>query len=96
MVMDMDPHQQTSIILGKPFLKLIRETIDKKRGIINDKVDRVHEKFIYHPRTHVLLPDLSPLICGLEKGKMRGGVARAHEKLPSVVKQKATECYDTR
>jgi hypothetical protein len=39
MVMDMDPHQRTSIILGKPFLKLVRATIDKKRGIINIKVD---------------------------------------------------------
>jgi hypothetical protein len=48
-VMDMDPHHQTSIILGKPFLKSIRATIDKKRGIINIKVDMVHEKFIYHP-----------------------------------------------
>jgi hypothetical protein len=27
MVMDMDPHQQTSIILGKPFLKLVRVTL---------------------------------------------------------------------
>jgi hypothetical protein len=50
MVMDMDPHQQTSIIIGKPFLKSIRATIDKKRGIINMKVDMVHEKFIYHPK----------------------------------------------
>jgi hypothetical protein len=50
MVVDMDPHQKTSIILGKPFLKLLRVTIDKMRGIINMKVDRVHEKFIYHPK----------------------------------------------
>jgi hypothetical protein len=50
MVMDMDPHQQTSIILGKPFLKSVKVTIDKKRGIINMKVDRVHKKFIYHPK----------------------------------------------
>jgi hypothetical protein len=49
-VVDMDSHQQTSIILGKPFLKLVRATIDKVRGIINMKVDRVHEKFIYHPK----------------------------------------------
>jgi hypothetical protein len=28
-------------------------TIDKKRGIINMKVDRVHEKFIYHPKNLV-------------------------------------------
>jgi hypothetical protein len=50
MVVDMDPHQQTSIIPGKPFLKRVRATIDKKRGIINMKVERVHEKFIYHPK----------------------------------------------
>jgi hypothetical protein len=50
MVMDMDPRQQTSIILGKPFLKSVRATIDKMRGTINMKVDGVHEKFIYHPK----------------------------------------------
>jgi hypothetical protein len=50
MVVDMDPHQLTSIILGKPFLKSVRATIDKMRGIINTKVHRVHEKFIYHPK----------------------------------------------
>jgi hypothetical protein len=50
MIMDMDPRQQTSIIIGKPFLKSVRATIDKMRGIINMKVDRVHEKFIYHSK----------------------------------------------
>jgi hypothetical protein len=50
MVMDMDPRQQTSIFLGNPFLKSVRVTIDKMRGIINMKVDGVHEKFIYHPK----------------------------------------------
>jgi hypothetical protein len=60
------------------------------------KADRVHEMFIYHPQEpHVLLLDSSPPICELEKGKMCEGVARAHEKLPSVTKQKATECYMT-
>jgi hypothetical protein len=53
MVMDMDPHQKTSIIPGKPLLKSVRATIDKMRGIINMKVDRVHEKFIYHPKNLV-------------------------------------------
>jgi hypothetical protein len=48
MVVDMDPHQHTSIILGNPFLKSVTVIIDKKRGIINMKVDRVHEKSIYH------------------------------------------------
>jgi hypothetical protein len=47
---DMDPRQQTSIILENPFLKSVRATIDKTRGIINMKVDTVHEKFIYHPK----------------------------------------------
>jgi hypothetical protein len=50
MAMDMDPRRQTSIILGKPFLKSVKVTIDKKRGIISMKVDRVHEKFNYHPK----------------------------------------------
>jgi hypothetical protein len=53
MVMDMDPCQQTSIILGKPFLKSVRATIDKMRGMINMKVDGVHEKSVYHPKNHV-------------------------------------------
>jgi hypothetical protein len=50
LIMDMDRRLQTSIVLGKPFLKSVRETIDKMRGIINMKVDGVHEKFIYHPK----------------------------------------------
>jgi hypothetical protein len=50
MVMDMDPRQHTSIILGKPFLMSVKATIDKKRWIINIKVDGVHEKFVYHPK----------------------------------------------
>jgi hypothetical protein len=50
MVMDMDPHQKTSIILRKPFLKSVRATVDKMRGTISMKVDGVHEKFIYHPK----------------------------------------------
>jgi hypothetical protein len=50
MVTDMDPCQHTFIILGKPFPMSVKVTIDKKRGIINMKVDGVHEKFIYHPK----------------------------------------------
>jgi hypothetical protein len=53
MVVDMDPCQKTSIILGKPFLKLVRATINKMRGIINMKVDKIHEKFIYHHKNLV-------------------------------------------
>jgi hypothetical protein len=50
MVVDMEPHQQNSIILLKPFLKSVRATIDKTRGIINMKVDSVHENLIYHTK----------------------------------------------
>jgi hypothetical protein len=50
MVMDMNPHQQTSIIRGKPLLKSVKATIDKMRETINMKVDGAHEKFIYHPK----------------------------------------------
>jgi hypothetical protein len=46
MLVDMDHRQQTTIILRKPFLKSIRATVDKMRGIINMKVDGVLEKFI--------------------------------------------------
>jgi hypothetical protein len=98
MVVDMDPHQQTSIILGKPFLKSVRATIDKMRGTINMKVDGIHEKFIYHPQEPcMLLPDSSPPIPKLEKGKMRKGNTRAHEESPSIMKQRTQEvCHDTR
>jgi hypothetical protein len=50
MAVDIDPRQQTSIILGKPFLKSVKATIDKTRGIINMKVDGAQEKFFYHPK----------------------------------------------
>jgi hypothetical protein len=39
---------------------------------------------------------LSPPIHGLEKVKMRRGPTKAQEKPPSIVKQKAAKCYDTR
>jgi hypothetical protein len=66
MVMDMDPHQQTSIILVKPFLKSVRVTIDNKNS------SEVH---LPPQEPHELLPDSCPPIRGLEKGKMCGGVA---------------------
>jgi hypothetical protein len=44
----------------------------------------------------MLLPDLSPLICRIDKGNMHGGTARTHKKSSSFAKQKAMECYDTR
>jgi hypothetical protein len=98
MVMDMDPHQQTSIIMGKPFMKSLRATIDKTRGTINIKVDGVHEKFIYHHQEPcMMLPDLNPLIPRLKEGKMHGGNTRAHEESPSTAKQRNQEGFhDTR
>jgi hypothetical protein len=44
----------------------------------------------------MLLPDSTPPICGLEKDKMCGGSTRAHEKSPTITKQKVVECYDAR
>jgi hypothetical protein len=46
-VIDMDPRQKTSIILGKPFLQLVNASINKKYGIIKIKVDRRHERFVF-------------------------------------------------
>jgi hypothetical protein len=97
MVVDMDPHQQTFIILGKPFLKSVRATIDKTRGIINMKVDKVHEKFIYH------LKNLA-YCCQIQVHRFMGSrrvkcleVLPEHMKShPQSRKQKAVECYDTR
>jgi hypothetical protein len=41
------------MVLGKNFLKSVRATTNKIKGIIYMKVDRVHEKFIYHPKNLV-------------------------------------------
>jgi hypothetical protein len=51
MVVDMDPRLQTFIILGKPFLKSLRMTNDKMRGIINMKFDGVMRSSSTTPRT---------------------------------------------
>jgi hypothetical protein len=50
-VIDMDPRQKTSIIQGKPFLKSINTSINKKCGIIKIKVDERHERIIFRPKT---------------------------------------------
>jgi hypothetical protein len=50
LVMDMDPHQQKSIIFGSPFLKSIKAAINERKEIINMKVDGKHEKFTFHPK----------------------------------------------
>jgi hypothetical protein len=39
-VIDMDPQQKMSIILGKPFLKSVNAIMNKKCGIVKIKVDR--------------------------------------------------------
>jgi hypothetical protein len=50
LVVDMDPRQQTSIILGAPFLKYVKTSINERKGIINMKVEGKHEKFTFHPK----------------------------------------------
>jgi hypothetical protein len=49
-VIDMDPRQKTSIILGKPFLKSVNASINKKHRIIKIKVDGRHKRFIFRPK----------------------------------------------
>jgi hypothetical protein len=48
LVVDMDPRQQTSVIFRAPFLKFVKATITKEKGIINIKVEGKHEKFTFH------------------------------------------------
>jgi hypothetical protein len=87
MVMDMDPRQQTSIILWKPFLKSVKATIDKKRGIINMKVDGVYEKFICHPKNLSCCCQIRVhRYARLRRVRCMEVFARAHEKSPSVAK----------
>jgi hypothetical protein len=49
-IINMEPRQKTSIILGKPFLKSLNASINKKCGITMIKVDRRHERFIFQPK----------------------------------------------
>jgi hypothetical protein len=51
LVMDMDPHQQTSIIFGVPLLKSVRAAINEKKGIINIKVEGKYKMFTLRPKT---------------------------------------------
>jgi hypothetical protein len=50
LVVDMDPHQQTSIILGSPFLRSVKAAINEGKGIINMRVEGKHEKFTFDPK----------------------------------------------
>ena len=50
LVIDMDPRQQTSIILGKPFLESVSANIDEKQETIRVEVEGQHEEFTFHPR----------------------------------------------
>jgi hypothetical protein len=47
---DMDPCQQTSIILGAPFLRFVKAAINERKGIINMRVKGKHEKFTFQPK----------------------------------------------
>jgi hypothetical protein len=50
LVVDMDPCQQTSIILGAPFLRSVKADIIERKRIINMRVEGKHEKFTFHPK----------------------------------------------
>jgi hypothetical protein len=46
----MDPRQQTSIILGAHFLRSIKADINERKGIINMRFERKHEKFTFQTK----------------------------------------------
>ena len=49
LIIDMDPRQQTSIILGKPFLESAQAIIDEKKGTVELVVEGRHKKFTFQP-----------------------------------------------
>ena len=49
LVIDMGPRQQTSIILGKPFLESVSVSIDEEQGTIKLEVKGKHEEVTFHP-----------------------------------------------
>jgi hypothetical protein len=51
LVVDMDPRQQTSIILRAPFLRSVKADINERKGIINIRVEGKRKKFTFHPKT---------------------------------------------
>jgi hypothetical protein len=55
LVVDMDPRQQTYIILGPPFLKFVKANINERKGIINMRVEGKHKKFTFHSKKPVYL-----------------------------------------
>jgi hypothetical protein len=48
-VIDMNPRQQTSIILGKSFMESINASIDEKDQIFKVEVEGKHDEFTFHP-----------------------------------------------
>jgi hypothetical protein len=50
LVMDMDPRQQISIIVGAPFLRSVKDDINERKRSINMRVKGKHEKFTFHPK----------------------------------------------
>jgi hypothetical protein len=50
LVVDIYPRQQTSIILGAPFLESIKADINERKEVINMRVEGKHEKFTFHPK----------------------------------------------
>jgi hypothetical protein len=51
----MGTRQQTSIILGAPFLRSVKVDINEIKGIINMRIEGKHEKFTFHPKNMTYL-----------------------------------------
>jgi hypothetical protein len=55
LVLDVGPHQQTSIILVTPFMEFVKAAINERKGIINMMVEGKHVKFTFHPKNSAYL-----------------------------------------
>jgi hypothetical protein len=99
LVVDIGPHQQTSIILGTPFLRPIKADINERKGIISMRVIGKHEKFTFHPKN---LTCLYQVWVHHQKGlnKVENVEVLPHEREhPKIerqfTKQGTEECQDT-
>jgi hypothetical protein len=67
-------------------MKSVKATIDKMRGIINMKVDGVHEKFVYHPRNLAYCCQIRVHLFTGSRRERCMEVLPEHVKSPSIVK----------
>jgi hypothetical protein len=72
---DMDPHQQTSIILGALFLRSVKANIDKKGNHQHEGQRKTQEVHLSPQKPGILIPSLSSSSEGIEQGRVCGGAA---------------------